>query len=538
MGKKDFSSQVDTAVFSQLREENAALKQENEELRRKLERMNELLLNAQRARFGQSSEKRDYVMPNQLGMFNEAEAEQDHKAPEPTEETLTVKEDQRKRKPKRTIDELTEGLPVREVVLGLSENEQFCESCGHKLKPIGKKFVRRELEVIPRQVNVVEYYTATYACENCEKESGYANLYSVEAPPRLLKHSLASPSTVADIMVRKYVDGLPLYRQEKIWAREGVALSRATMANWVIQTAQTWLKPLYRRLKKHLLDNRVIYADETVVQVLKEDGKPASSESRMWVYGSGERGGRPIRFFAYQPDRSGKHAAAFLKGFTGCLVTDGYAGYNQVTGAVRCGCWAHMRRKCRGAMPKGATTATSKAAIGYEYCNKLFALEKKFSGMSDDVRKAARQVKAEPLLEAYWLWLKTLDPVPGSKLAEAVTYAQNQKPYLSAFLEHGEVDISNNFAENAIRPFVVGRKNWLFSDTTKGAQSSAIVYTLVETAHAVGLNPYTYLLQLLKALPYLGRNPCHNDLDTFMPWQPALHAACAASLSSLSSGDL
>ena len=354
MEKKTSSAQADTASFSQLREENAALKQENEELRRKLERMNELLLNAQRARFGQSSEKRDYVMPNQLGMFNEAETEQDHKAPEPTEETLTVREHQRKRKPKRTAEELTAGLPVKEVVLDLPEDERSCGACGHPLKQIGKKFLYEALEIIPQQVRVVKYYSATYACENCEKESGYAHIYSIKAPPRLLKHSLASPSTVANVMTRKYVDGLPLYRQEKIWAREGVALSRATMANWVIQTAQTWLKPLYRRLKKRLLDSRVIYADETVVQVLKEDGKPASSESRMWVYGSEERGGRPIRFFEYQPNRSGKHAADFLKGFTGCLVTAGYAGYNQVAGAVRCGCWAHMRRKWREAMPKGA----------------------------------------------------------------------------------------------------------------------------------------------------------------------------------------
>lgn len=189
-------------------------------------------------------------------------------------------------------------------------------------------------------------------------------------------------------------------------------------------------------------------------------------------------------------------------------------------------------------MPKGATTATSKAAIGYEYCNKLFALEKKFSKMSDSVRKTARQVKVEPLLEAYWLWLETLDPVPGSKLAEAVTYAHNQKPYLSAFLDHGEVDISNNFAENAIRPFAVGRKNWLFSDTVKGAQSSAIVYTLVETAKANGLDPYAYLLRLLRELPYLGRNPSQCDLDMFMPWLPTIHAACACPVSSKSSGDL
>ena len=164
--------------------------------------------------------------------------EQDHKAPEPTEETLTVKEHRGKCKPKRTAGELTAGLPVKEVVLEFSEDELSCSACGHPLKQIGKKFLYEELEIIPQQVRVIKYYSATYACENCEKESGYAHIYSIKAPPRLLKHSLASPSTVANVMTRKYVDGLPLYRQEKIWAREGIALSRATMANWVIQTAQ------------------------------------------------------------------------------------------------------------------------------------------------------------------------------------------------------------------------------------------------------------------------------------------------------------
>lgn len=275
-------------------------------------------------------------------------------------------------------------------------------------------------------------------------------------------------------MVRKYVDGLPLARQEKIWAREGVALSRATMTNWVIRTAQTWLKPLYRTLKKELLGSSTIYADETVVQVLKEDGKTAVSESRMWVYAGSERSGQSVRYFEYQPNRSGKHAAAFLKGFHGCLVTDGYAGYNQVEGVTRCGCWAHMRRKWREAMPPGATKENSKAAVGYDYCSKLFAAERKYAHLSSSVRKTARQVEAEPLLEAYWWWVNTLEPTLGSKLAEAVTYARNQKEYLNSFLEHGEVDISNNYAENAIRPFTVGRKNWLFCDTPKGADASAM----------------------------------------------------------------
>ena len=537
MGTGTSSNQADAAVFSQLQAENEALKKEVAALRQKLERMNELLLNAQRTRFGQSSEKRTYVLAGgeQLRLFNEVEAVQNPKETEPTEETLVKAYT---RKPKRTIDELTEGLPVEKVVLELTGEEQFCDACGTPLKKIGEKFARREIEVTRRQVMVLEIYTSTYACPACEEKTGYAHIYEHKAPPSLMKHSLASASSVAEVMVQKYVDGLPLARQEKIWARDGLALTRATMANWVIQTTQTWLKPVCRSLKKQLLSNSVIHADETAVQVLKEEGKPAASESRMWVYASSERSGRPIRYYEYQPSRSGKHAAAFLKGFTGCLVTDGYAGYNQVEGVVRCGCWAHMRRKWREAMPKGATKETSKAAIGYDYCNKLFALERKYAGLSDAVRKTARQVGTEPLLGAYWLWVKTLDPAPGSKLAEAVTYARNQKEYLNAFLDHGEVDISNNLIENAIRPFAVGRKNWLFCDTPKGADASAIVYTLVETAKANGLDPYSYLKLLLTELPYLGKTPSQEELDAFLPWKPKIQSICAKSKTLYPSGDL
>ena len=181
-----------------------------------------------------------------------------------------------------------------------------------------------------------------------------------------------------------------------------------------------------------------------------------------------------------------------------------------------------MRRKWREAMPKGATMQTSQAAVGYNYCSKLFALEKKFSELSSENRKLARQVESEPLLEAYWLWLKTLDPVPGSKLEEAVTYANNQRLYLCAFLEHGEVDISNNLAENAIRPFVIGRKNWLFSDTPKGADSSAVIYSLVESAKGNALEPRSYLWFLLDEMRYLDKSPSAAKLETLMPWSPGL----------------
>ena len=331
-----------------------------EELKRKLDHMNEVFANAQRARFGQSSEKVSYVLSeDQICLFNEAEKEQDHKADEPTVETCTVKAHARKKK--RTLEEMTANLPEKEILLELPEDQRICGKCGCTFKAIGKKFVRHELQVIPRQVKLLAYYTVTYACDHCEKDTGFAHLANVKPPVPLMKHSLASPSSVADVMAKKYADGLPLARQEKIWAREGVELSRATMANWVIQCSEVWLKPLYKHMKQRLLEQNVIHADETVVQVLKENGEPATSESRMWVYASGERSTTPIRIFEYQPDRSGKRPESFLRGFTGCLVTDGYSGYNQVQKVTHCGCWAHMKRKWREAMPDGATVKTSKA---------------------------------------------------------------------------------------------------------------------------------------------------------------------------------
>lgn len=179
-----------------------------------------------------------------------------------------------------------------------------------------------------------------------------------------------------------------------------------------------------------------------------------------------------------------------------------------------------MKRKWREAMPDGATVKTSKAAVGFQYCNKLFSLEKKCANLKDEYRKEYRQNVISPVLEEYFCWVNTLNPEKGSKLAEAVTYAQNQRPALSAFLEHGDVPISNNLAENAIRPFALGRKNWLFCDTVKGAESSAIVYSLVETAKANGIDPYDYLFYTLSVLPYFGKSPAHEKLETLMPWHP------------------
>ena len=516
MASKQQKTTYTAAEVAVLEETILKQKAEIDELKRKLEHMNEVFANAQRARFGQSSEKNTYVLQEQTSLFNEAESSQNHKAEEPKPDTILIAAHERKKK--RSQAEMLNHLPEEEVLLEVPEDQLVCSKCGGKMKPIGKKFLRHEMQIIPKQIKLLAYYAVTYACDSCEKDTGFAHIISVKPPVPLMKHSLASPSTVAYIMAQKYVDGLPLARQEKMWAREGISLSRATMANWVIQCSEVWLKPLYRHMKQELLTHSVIHADETVVQVLKEDGKPATSESRMWLYASAALLRHQVRLFEYQPDRSGKRPESFLRGFTGWLITDGYAGYNQVQGVTHCGCWAHARRKWREAMPDGATVKTSKAAIGFQYCNKLFAEERKCVLYKPEYRKEYRQNRELPLLEEYFAWLNTVHPEKGSKLEEAVRYSMNQKQRLCAFLNNGEVPISNNLAENAIRPFTLGRKNWLFCDTSKGAEASAVVYSLVESAKANGIEPFAYLQHVLVQLPYFGKSPSHEELETLMPW--------------------
>lgn len=246
----------------------------------------------------------------------------------------------------------------------------------------------------------------------------------------------------------------------------------------------------------------------------------------MWLYASGEHSETPVRIFEYQPDRSGKRPERFLAGFKGCLVTDGYSGYNLVRNVTRCGCWAHARRKWREAMPDGATVKTSKAAVGYKYCNKLFSLDDKYGYPLPKGKYEYRQNVVRPLLEEYFAWLNTIHPEKGSKLEDAARYSQNQKDALCAFLDHWDVPLSNNLAENAIRPFAVGRKNWLFRDTTKGADSSAIVYSLVETAKANGIEPYKYLLYALTMMPYVGKIASYETLEALMPWGEDAQQQC------------
>jgi hypothetical protein len=248
----------------------------------------------------------------------------------------------------------------------------------------------------------------------------------------------------------------------------------------------------------------------------------------MWLYRSGQDNGPPIVLYDYQPSRGGKNAADYLKGFQGYMHTDGYAGYEKVEGVTRCYCWAHLRRYFVEAIPdkNAKDTLQTNAEIGRDYCNQLFEIEKALADLSHDKRKTERLRLEKPVLEAFWSWLDNLTPLKGSRLGKAVTYARNQKPYMENYLLDGRCSISNNLAENSIRPFVVGRKNWLFSDTSKGANASAIVYSIVETAKSNNLNVYTYLNYLLLYMPDVDYRNHPEVMEDVMPWSKRVQEEC------------
>ena len=425
-----------------------------------------------------------------------------------------------KRRKKRTLEELCANLPVEEHVVDIPESEQVSDT-GSPLVCIGREYIRTELVMERAKLKVIKHYRKVYANREWEMEYGDADLYKPDMPAPLLKHSYVSPSVATDVMVKKYADGLPLYRQEQQWKRMGVPLKRGTMANWMIQLSQRYFARFRDRLQEELVKQAVIHADETVIQVLKEPGKDPTSESRMWAYASSKRTDRQIRLFDYRDSRKGECAKEFLEGFHGVLVTDGYSGYNKVPEVTRAGCWAHMRRKWHEAMPKGEAGQNSLAAQGYRFCNRLFVLERELEDLTDEERRVQRQKQAKPILDAYWAWVDTIR-LPSGKLKDAVTYALNQKEYLSAFLDHGEIEISNNQVENAIRPFVVGRKGWLFSDTPDGAEASAVIYSLMETAKANGLRLEDYILHLLSVLPERFKADLDADIDDLLPWSDGM----------------
>ena len=370
--------------------------------------------------------------------------------------------------------------------------------------------IHRSMKIEPPRYSVVEDVYYTYACKQCEAETDEALIVKTPKEPAVLPGSFASPEAIAHIMTQKFVMYSPLYRQEQEMNRAGLKLSRQTMSNWILHASDDWLKPIYDKLHKQLCWASVLHADETTLQVLKEPGKSASSKSYMWLYRTGGDAVQPIVLYDYQPNRKAENAELFLNGFAGWFHADGYQGYHKLPEKIRVvGCHAHARRKFDEALntlPE-ETRKGSKAAEGVAFFSRLFKPEEIFAELTPEERYVKRLEQEKPVLEALLAWANELMPktAPKSALGKALHYLLEQWPHLIRYLEDGRLELSNNRAERSIKPFVMGRKNFLFANTPAGAQSSAVIYSILETAKENGLDPYRYLLWIFQTAPKLAQ---------------------------------
>lgn len=506
-----------------LEKQNQQLEKQNADLIAMVNWFKEQIHLNKHRQFGVSSE-RTVPGQEQLSLFNEAEAEAQPVLAEPTLETVTYK----RRKQRGHRDLLLKDLPVETVEHRLAVEEQVCSCCGGPMHEMSTE-VREELKFIPAQVKLVRHVRYVYSCRRCEREDITTPIVTAPMPNPVLAGSLVSSSAMAYIMSQKYVESLPLYRQEQQLARLGLELSRQTLANWMLYGANKWLTLLYNRMHSYLLKEDILHADETTLQVLHEPGRAAETQSYMWLYRTG-RMGPPIIVYEYQMTRGGQHPREFLAGFKGYLHVDGYSGYNGLPNVTLVACWAHARRKfdeALKALPDSKRSAAVMAKEGLEFCNRLFAIERDLKDATAEERYEKRLARSRPVLDAFLVWLNTQKEqvLPKSAFGQAITYCLNQWDKLTAFLQDGRLELDNNRSERSIKPFVIGRKNFMFSNTPRGARASAVIYSIVETAKENGLNPFQYLNYLFEKLPNIDTKD-NEVLDKLLPWSDALPDIC------------
>lgn len=478
--------------------------------------------------FGSTSEVRKAQVPGQLSLFDNPDAEE-KPAVEIEPEVIEVKSYKKERKPKATYDEMFAALPVRQVVVDtLTDEQKICDVCGTPMIPIGHEVIRTEIRYSEPKLERIEYIATTYECPKC-KETEDPQFIKDEGEPALIPGSYVSSGLATHVMHSKYELCLPLYRLEKDLERLGAKISRTTMASWIIYCSEQYLQPVYQYMHRLLLKRRYLMADETPVQVLKEPDRRPQSKSYVWLVRTGEDREVPIILYHYTPTRAGSNAEAFLKdaeeGFY--IMVDGYQGYNKLKKAKRCCCWAHIRRYLLQAIPKGHEhDFTNPAVQGFMYCEKLFAYERRYreKGLSLTQIKNRRLKDEKPIIEAFLAWADHQHPQSGDRIIRALNYINGCRPYMMTYLEDARCSFSNNLSENSIRPVVMGRKNWLFSDTQDGANASMTVFSMIETAKANGLDPRRYLQYLLDHRPNAGMT--NAELDPLMPWSEEAKAVC------------
>ena len=490
----------------------------------------EQMADLKRHRFGRSSEKHGaeeqisfMEVDGKIVFFNESEAVAAEESKDEPEDVSRTRPKKKQGKREEDLD----GIPVVVVEHSMTDGELEDKFGKDGWKQLPDEVYRR-YRFTPAKIEVEEHHVKVYAGKETEE------VIKAPHPQALLRGSLVSPSLEAAVMNAKYVNAVPLYRQEQEFERYGLHISRQNMANWTIQCADRYLAVLYDHLHEKLYGCHVLQADETPVLVNK-DGRPAGSKSYMWVYRTGRMyTERQIVLYEYQKTRNASHPREFLKDFNGVCVTDGYQVYHTIEGEREdlriAGCWSHARRRfdeAVKALPK-AKQKDSRAYLALTMIQAIYREEKQLKDLPAEERKNRRQLSVKPLVEAYFTWVReNLPKVPQkSKTWEGFNYSLNQEKYLKVFLDDGEVPMDNNAAEQSIRGFCIGKKNWVMIDTIAGAKSSAIIYSIAETAKANNLKPYDYFEYLLTEIPKHLDDTDRSFLDDLLPWSPSLPENC------------
>jgi len=515
-------------VIQLLEQQLAHTHQQNMELTRKLDQslqqiegLTEQIHYLTKALYGSKSEKSKYQSPDgQISLFDDDSSFNESEHTEEQSTTVMTYTVVRKAKNKKRNDSFLDTVEMEEV--HHHPDHIQCDRCQSDMREIGSQMIREEAKFISAKMKRVQHFEHAYECLHCKKNATQkAQIKRGQAPQAVIQRSIAGPTVLAKLIYDKFIQYLPLYRQVKEWERYGLLTNDKNLSNWVIRVAEDWLFPVYEQMKQILLAKSVLHVDETYSQIIhRSDGKSGQTNAYNWVFKSIPSQGPILVLFQSALSRSRAALADFTAGFKGTIICDGYSAYRHLPDVQFANCWAHLRRYWLKA-------DSQNGQIGVDYCDRLFQLERKFKQFSPSERRKARQKHSKPIVEKFFKWVDESPFFGKNALAKAAEYTLNRVQGLKAFLFDGRIEIDNNPAENAIRPNVIGRKNWLFSVSEAGAKANAICLSLAETAKANGIDFYQYLVKLLTDLPNLRIHQQPEILQLYMPWSKNIQATCA-----------
>ena len=520
------------AMILQMQQLHEQLSQQQKQMEQQIHTLTEKIAILNARHFGRSTEKLE-TLPGQMNIFNETEVAAAEAIAEPAIEQVVVRRKKKKGQRKEDLSRLPKRIETHELT-----KEQLTAIFGENGWKRLPDEVYSRVEYQPAVKEVVEHHVAVYSAKKADEDK----IVRADRPVDLLRNSIATPSLVAAIMNAKYTNAIPLYRIAQDFEQSDMILGRATMANWVIRCSERYLSLVYDRLQEHLRKQNVIQADETTCQVTK-DGRPSNTKSYMFVYRTSEHATeKPVILYQYGKVRSKSNIQKFLKDFSGILVSDAFSGYKALEkeepGIRAAFCWAHARRDYADALKalKGDAKELAHETVAHKALMQIAAIykaEEKLKELSAEERQIRRQKEVAPLVEAYFAWVHEQDPatILSEKTREGLKYSLNQEKYLRVFLEDGNIPIDNSATERAIRPFTIGRANWHIIDTVHGAEASAIIYSLVETAKANKLKIYEYLKHLLTEIPKHMDGSDRSFLDDLLPWSDKLPEECRKKIS-------